>query len=169
MLSSSPYCVPSTKRSVFARVSPVVGTSVLSRGEEAGRGVHAESCRGRAGWRVRSFIHSAPAALSCSEDHTSPVLVGLWSADGECWNSRSVWVLAWGWHHRDDGVVMPSAGKSSQVCVNLVCTLWPAGQGANAGGRGRDPIPEGPGFLWALLGPTVSQFRWSFRATCLGM
>ena len=78
-------------------------------------------------------------------------------------------MLAWGWHRRDDGVVMPSDWKSSQACVNLVCTLWPAGQDANADGRGREPTPEGPGFLWALLGPTVSQFGWSFRATCLEM
>lgn len=97
-LSSSPYCAPGPKPSVFSRVSPGVGTSVLSRGEEvAGRGESRQCC---AGWRVHSFvhsfIHSAPAALSCSEDHPSPALEGLRSVGGS-WNSRSVWRLAQGW------------------------------------------------------------------------
>lgn len=54
---------------------------------------------------------------------------------GGSWNSRSVWRLAQGWQ------------KSPQARGNLVLTLWPAGQDAEADNRGSEPNPEGPSSL----------------------
>ena len=133
-LSLSPYCVPGPKRSVFSCVSPGVGTSVLSRGEEvAGRG---ESCQGCAGWRVHSFVHSFIQHLQRSALlRTTPALP---------WRASGLWVGA-GIPGRFGG--WPRAGwKPRQAWVNLVLTLWPVGQDAEAD-RGREPNPEGSGFL----------------------
>lgn len=88
------------------------------------------------GVSIHSFIHSFIQHLQRSAVlRTTPALP---------WRASGLWVGA-GIPGRFGG--WPRAGwKSQQAWVNLVLTLWPAGQDAEAD-RGREPNPEGPGFL----------------------